>query len=124
MKDQILVDTDVVVQYLKSGKGLLPSVYEKYEMVLSSISVAELLASKTFEDNSLLNEVMEFVDKYFTIKDVSKEIATKAADYIRINKVNLATATIAATAVTSNIPLLSENPKDFESIGEVSIHKE
>jgi hypothetical protein len=36
MKNTIVVDTGIIVEYLKTGKGLLPSVYETYDMIISS----------------------------------------------------------------------------------------
>lgn len=123
MKDQILVDTNVIVQYLKTGKGLLPTVYEKYEMLISSATLTELLASKTFEDASLLTEVVEFVDKYFTIKEVNREIASKAAEIIRSYGVNLATAYIAATSIVNNMPLLSEDDSAYKEIDDIKMHQ-
>jgi predicted nucleic acid-binding protein len=116
MKDLILVDTDVIVQYLKSGKGVLPNVYEKYEMCISAATFAELLSSKTFEDSNLQKEVVEFVDKYFTIKEVTREIADEAARIIRLKEVSLATALIAATAVRNSVKLLSEDKKEYQGI--------
>ena len=124
MKDQILVDTNVIVQYLKSGKGLLPTVYEKYEMLISAVTLTELLASKTFEDASLQKEVIEFVDKYFTIKEINREIASKAAELIRVYGVNLATSYIAATSIVNNMPLLSESDEHYKMISEVKMHED
>lgn len=123
MKDQILVDTDIVIQYLKTGKGLLPKAYEKYEMQLSTASLTELLASRTFEDSNLLEEVIEFVDKYFTVKEVSREIATKASELIRKYGVNFATATISATAICNDTPLLTEEREQYSMIEELKLHE-
>ena len=120
MKDKILVDSDVIVQYLKTGKGLLPSVYDKYEMVISASTLAELLASRTFEDSSLEKEVVEFIDKYFVVREVSRDIAMKAAEIIRNNGTNLATAFVAGTSVCLSLPILSEN-KDYRNIEGVKI---
>src|SRR5258708_13877481 len=97
MKTTILVDTGIIVQYLKTGKGILPTAYEKYKMVISAATYAELLASKTFQDENLEKEVLDFVDKYFTIRDVSKKIAHEAARIMRVNEISFAAACVAAT---------------------------
>lgn len=123
MKDQILVDTNVIVQYLKSGKGLLPTVYETFEMQISAASLTELLASKTFEDESLLKEVIDFVDKYFTIKEVSREIATKAAELIRQHELSIAASYIVATAIITGTPLLSEASDQYRMVEELKLHE-
>jgi|SRR5690606_184846 len=119
MKEQILVDTDVIVQYLKTGKGVLPTVYEKYEMSISAATLTELLSSKTFEDSNLEKEVMEFVDKYFKVLEISREVATKAAELVRIHDVTIATAYVAATAVEHGLPLLSENTANYKGMDAV-----
>jgi predicted nucleic acid-binding protein len=116
MKEKILVDTDIIVQYLKTGKGVLPTAYEKYEMVISAVSYTELLASKTFEDESLRKEVLEFCEKYFTIKEINSAIALRAAQVLRESEVNLATSFIAATALEEGMKLLSEENKNFKNI--------
>jgi predicted nucleic acid-binding protein len=124
MKKQILVDTSVIVQYLKSGKGKLPEVYEKYEMLVSTVTLTELLASKTFSDTNLLNEVLEFVDKYFTVKEANREIASRAAEIIRDYEASLATAYISATAIENELPLLTENEKEYSNIKNIEFYRD
>ena len=116
MKTVILVDTDIIIQYLKTGKGVLPSAYEKYTMAISAATYAELLSSKTFNDTNLEKEVLEFVDKYFTIREVSKKTAHEAAKLVREHELNLATAFIAATALIENVQILTEDKKTFGKI--------
>lgn len=116
MKEVILVDTGIIVQYLKTGKGVLPVAYEKYEMNISAATYTELLASKTFQDGNLEKEVLEFCEKYFSIKEVNEEISLKAADIIRKYQVNLAVAMIAATALVNGVKILSDDEKTFKDI--------
>jgi len=116
MKTVILVDTDIIVQYLKTGKGVLPSAYEKYTMQISAATYSELLASKTFNDTNLEKEVLEFVDKYFTVKEVNKRISHEAAKLIREYELNLASAYVAATALTEGVQLLTEDKKTFGKV--------
>ncbi|MEP7103896.1 MAG: PIN domain-containing protein [Candidatus Dojkabacteria bacterium] len=116
MKEVVLVDTGIIVEYLRTGKGVLPSAYESYEMVISASTYTELLASKTFEDEALKKEVLEFCEKYFSIKDVTAEIAMKAAEVLRNAEVTLATAYIAATALEHNIKVLTDDQKKFSEV--------
>jgi predicted nucleic acid-binding protein len=116
MKEVIIVDTGIIVQYLKTGKGVLPEAYEKYEMNISAATYAELLASQTFQDENLEKEVLEFCEKYFSIKDVTAEIALKAADIVRKNGANLAVSLIAATAIVNKVKLLTDDAKTFSGI--------
>lgn len=121
MKEGIIVDSNIIVQYLKTGKGVLPTAYEKYTMYVSAATFTELLASKTFVDDNLEKEVLDFVDKYLTIKEVSKKVAHEAARILRDYDVTLATAYVAATCITEEMSLLTEEPGTFSGISGVSM---
>lgn len=116
MKETIIVDTTVIVQYLKSGKGVLPIAYEKYSMVISAATFTELLASRTFEDSNLEKEVKEFVEKYFKVIEIDQEIADSSAKVIRSSEVSLATSFVAGTAIVRKFPILTENIGSFSGI--------
>lgn len=116
MKEVVLVDTGIIVEYLRTGKGVLPTAYENYEMVISAATFAELLASKTFEDEALRKEVLEFCEKYFSVKDISDKTAMKTAEVLRTSDVTLATAFLAATAMEHNIKVLTDDEKKFSSV--------
>ena len=103
MKTVIVVDTNIIIQYLQTGQGVLTSAYEKYTMQISSATYTELLASSTFKDVSLEKEVLEFITKYFTVKDVTKAIAHQAAVLVREYELNLASAYIAASAMVEGV---------------------
>lgn len=117
MKQVVIVDTDIVIEYLKTGKGILPVAYEKHTMHLSVVAFTELLASKTFEDANLKKEVLEFVEKYFTLKEVNKEIAEEAARLLREHKINLATAMIAATSIITKNPVIANDKEAYKKLG-------
>src|SRR5688500_667370 len=98
MKDSILVDLGIIVEYLKTGKGVLPVAYEKYSMKITSVTYAELLASETFKDVNLEKEVKDFVKKYFEVMDVTEAAGMESAKVLRNNDVTLATAVNAGVA--------------------------
>lgn len=116
MKETIIVDTTVIVQYLKTGKGVLPIAYEKFNMVISSATYTELLASRTFEDANLEKEVKDFVDKYFNVIEINKTVADEAAKIIRSTEVSLAVSYVAAAALTKGYPVLTEDKRSFTGI--------
>lgn len=116
MKETIIVDTTVIVQYLKTGKGVLPIAYEKYNMVISSATYTELLASRTFEDANLEKEVKDFVDKYFTVIDINKEISDAAAKVIRSTEVSLAVSYVSAAALNKGYAILTEDKRSFSGV--------
>jgi len=121
MKTVIVVDTNIIIQYLQTGQGVLTSAYEKYTMQISSATYTELLASSTFKDVSLEKEVLEFITKYFTVKDVTKAIAHQAAVLVREYELNLASAYIAASAMVEGVELLSDDKKTFGKIADLKL---
>lgn len=116
MKSTIIVDTGIIIEYLRTGKGVLPMVYEKYTMVISAATYVEILASKTFLDSSLEKEVIEFLDKYFSVEAVDERVAHQSAKLMREYDLNLATANIAAAALVNSYQLLTGNRRSFEKI--------
>jgi len=118
MKEKILVDTSIIIEYLKTGKGSLPKAYEKYEMYISSTVYIEILASSTFMDKELKKEVEEFITKYFIIDMPDIEIIKKTAEIIRNYGTTLAVGITAATCIVREYKLLTES-EDFEPINEI-----
>ncbi len=116
MKEKIVVDTDVITQYLKTGKGVLPMAYEKYEMWIPATTYSELLASSTFEDANLRNEVMDFTNKYFKVADVSKDMAAKAGELIRQHGISLSSALLLASCFANECKLLTDRADDYRKI--------
>lgn len=123
MKSTVVVDTGIIIEYLKTGKGALPSVYEKYNMVISASVYTEILASKTFEDESLKKEVLNFVDKYFKVREISPKVALKAAELLRSYPLTLASAYTAATALEGSYPLLTDDEKTFKEVKGLELMK-
>ncbi len=116
MKQTVIVDTDIITEYLKTGKGVLPTIYEKFNMIIATTTLSELLASKTFTDETLKQEVIEFLDKYFNVQSADKATAVEAARLIREYELTLGTAYIAATAIKTKAKLLTSDRKAFERI--------
>lgn len=116
MKNTILVDISVIVEYLKTGKGVLPIAYEKFTMAIIAPTYTELLASVTFKDANLEKEVQEFIKKYFTVMELDEATALRAATVLRNHDVTLAAAMVAATALSKNLSLLTNDKKLYEKI--------
>lgn len=123
MKNTVLVDANVVIEYLKTGKGTLPVAYETYNLVISVVTITEILASKTFEDDNLNKEVREFIDKYFIVVDLNRDIAEKTGEIIRKYELNLSASIVAATCIIGEYDLLTNNEEEFKNIEGLSILK-
>jgi predicted nucleic acid-binding protein len=101
---------------LKTGKGLLPAGYEKFTLHLLASTYTTLLASETFKDSGLEQEVMDFAKKYFTVSDVNEAVALKAAQLVREHDMVLADALLAAFALVNGVALLTNDQKPFKSV--------
>lgn len=121
MKNAILVDLDIITEYLRTGKGILPVAYDKYDMKITTVTYTELLASKTFEDQNLEKEVQDFVKKYFTVINIDENTSIRAASLLRQYDIPLAQAIIAATSIEHSLDMLTGNKKEYEKIAGVTL---
>ena len=114
MKKQILVDTDVIVDFLR-GYAKAISYVENHsaEIVLSSIVVAELYAGVRDDERAKLDDFLAL----FPILPITSEIAKAGGlfkrDYHKSYGIGLADALMAATAVTENAELKTLNTKHY-----------
>ncbi len=116
MKEKIVVDTDVITQYLKTGKGVLPMAYEKYEMWIPATTYTELLASSTFEDANLRSEVMDFTNKYFKVEEITKDVAVKAGEIVRQYGLSISSAVLLACCFANECKLLTDRADDYKKV--------
>lgn len=116
MKQSILVSSDVIIEYLKTGKGKLPEAYDTCEMFISSTTYVEILASKTFTDENLEKEVLEFLNKYFHIIEVDKEVSIEASRILRTYELTLSSSIFCAIAKLKSFPILTTQFNDFAKI--------
>lgn len=114
MKKMILIDTDVVVDFLRGYdeavaylKGL------SGEVALSSIAVAELYAGVRDDEREKLDEFVSL----FPVLPITPEIAKNGGllkrDYHRSHGVGLADALMAATAIEQKAELKTLNTKHY-----------
>lgn len=116
MKEKIVVDLNVITEYLKTGKGSLPAAYEKFEMQIVPTTHTALLASETFKDESIESEVSEFIGKYFSLANFDENSAKSASKVIRENNISLASAMMVGYAIANDMPLLSNSFDEYKSI--------
>lgn len=114
MKKQILIDTDVIVDFLR-GYTKAISYVENHsdEIVLSSIVVAELYAGVRDDERARLDDFVTL----FPILPITSEIAKTGGlfkrDYHKSYGIGLADALMAATAVTEDAELKTLNTKHY-----------
>jgi predicted nucleic acid-binding protein len=123
MADLLLIDTDVVIDYLRGRVEAVAYVEALTEPVLMSvITQAELFAG--VREGSERSQLETFVS-VFELVDVDPEIARVGGllrrDYGKSHNVGLPDALIAATARTRGATLMTLNSKHFPMLDDVVI---
>ncbi len=114
MKKKIILDTDVVVDFLLGcDKAVDYLKSHSNEIVLTSIVVAEIYTGVRDVERENLDEFISL----FPILPITPEIARNGGlfkrDYHSSHGVGLADALMAATAITQNAELSTLNPKHY-----------
>lgn len=115
MKRAILLDTDVLVDFLRGHAAAVAYVKAQVEhIVLSSIVVAELFAGvRDGEEIARLDDLLSL----FPVIPITTELAKTAGlykrDYFKSHGVGLADAMIAATAEAEQVELKTLNIKHY-----------
>ena len=118
MKQRILLDTDILVDFFhnqKYAKDLLTEVLLKGSLYISILSVAELRTGFTSQQAKLL---LPKLYKTVVIVNLSLEIAELAGKFrseYRSQGISLPTVDtlIAATAIVEDCQLVTRNKKDY-----------
>jgi predicted nucleic acid-binding protein len=123
MKERLLIDTDVLIDYLRANSQAVDFLENLTQLLLiSSITVAELYAGvregkeKTALDNFI---------SVFEVVPIDEKIATLGGlyrrDYGKSHGVGLADALIAATAKVKQAKLVTLNQKHFPMLTDLII---
>src|SRR5437660_10247074 len=123
MPAKLLIDTDVLIDYLRDQEAavsylesLLPP------LLMSAVSVAELYAGvREGDERTILAEFLYTIE----VVPVNKEIAMAGGlyrrNYGKSHGVGINDALIAATAVLSNAELVTLNRKHFPMLGSITV---
>ncbi len=115
MAGRLLVDTDILVDYLRGTPGAVAFIESRSEDLLASvISVAELFAG--LREGRERASLESFIAA-FNMIPVDREIAERGGiyrrDFMRSHRLGLADALIAATADVMDAELATLNVKHF-----------
>jgi len=118
MTKHVLVDTDVMVDFLRGHPKAVALVHtESTRIILSSIVAAELYAGVRGDEEL---RALDSLIHLFRIIPVSAGLARAAGfykrDYAKSHGVGLADAIIAATAQAENADLITLNTKHYPMI--------
>lgn len=120
----VLIDTTLVIEYLRSADKPTTrfiSLFKVHDLVISVISVFELLNGATNEEK--IRDIRK-ICKSLTIIDFNFGCAEKASEIYRELKtqnklIEFRDILIGATAITNNFPLATANKKHFERLKDV-----
>jgi predicted nucleic acid-binding protein len=118
----IVVDTDVLVDYLRGhGEAMSFIAANSERIVVSSIVVAELFAGVRGGADGTEHRVLERLLALFRVVPVSSGIARLGGlykrDYGKSHGVGLADAIIAATATEEDAELMTLNVRHYPMLG-------
>ena len=123
MPDRLLIDTDVLIDYLR-GKAEAVSYLEGLteSLLVSVITVAELYAG--VREGAERTKLDEFI-RAFEIVPVGREVAIRGGlyrrDYMKSHNIGLADALIAATVEFRRATLVTLNSKHFPMLANVVV---
>lgn len=118
MSTAILVDTDVMVDYLRGDEKAILFVKQRAErIILSSIVVGELYAGvKGDVEQATLDDVVSLFRVVPVTVDIAKAGGLLKRDFGKSHGVGIADAIIAATAQIENAQLKTLNVKHYPMI--------
>lgn len=120
--NKLLVDTNILIDFLRSKEKNLSHFLELFHdeqniPVLSSVTVAELFIG----ESSIEEEELRLYNRLFNVVEIiypNFAIIKKTGEILRVHKrsISFQDAEIAACAIVNNLPLLTDNKKDFAKI--------
>lgn len=119
--DKFLVDSDIVIWYLKGREKeekLLAELSKKGDLFFSVVTITEVRAGLT----KGAEEVIKELKNIFTPLAITPGAAELAGAFKQKYRLDIADMFIAATAVDSNLTLVTYNKKHFP-MPEIKLHK-
>ena len=122
----MLIDTDVLIWYLRGNEKALKAINENIPFSLSVVSYIELMQG--MRNKKELRLLQKQLKTWSTeIIQINNNISTRAMflieDYYLSNSMELADAIIAATAIESRESLLTANDKHYDFIPNIQINR-
>ena len=120
----MLVDTDVLIWYMRGNKNAFKAIEKNNNFHISVITYIELVQGmrNKMELNALRKSLRDW---NASIIYISEEISAKAMFYVEQHylsqSVELADAFIGATAVAYGLPLLTGNEKRYKPLKDVRV---
>lgn len=122
----MLIDTDVLIWYLKGNMKALEAIEVAGAFSISAVTYMELVQGmRNKQELNLLRQALKSWGA--KVLHASEEVSAKAVFYVEqlylSHSIQLADALIAATAATYGQPLLTGNDKHYRAIKEITLKK-
>lgn len=123
MSDRYLINTDVIVEYLRGSEAAIEFLEEfDGELLLSVITVAELYTGvKGEEEKQSLEQFLLAFEVIPIDEDLAKQGGLLRNEYHPSHGIGLADALIAATASEKNSVLVTFNRRHYPMLNEVIV---
>lgn len=124
---KILLDSSILIDFLrvknKKDSLLFKLTEGNYQLYIAIITHTELYSGKSvWEKKRAYLEVKDLFSR-ITILPVTEEISEKSGEIKAKFNLNIADAIIAATAIFTNLELVTLNTKDFKKVKGLKILK-
>ena len=122
----MIIDTDILIWYMRGNEKAKKAISKSATFQISVVTYMELVHG--MRNKSELQELRKAFRNWNTqVLFINEEISSKALFFVErfflSHSIELADALIAATAVSSGIPIFTGNDKLYRMIKEVEIKK-
>lgn len=118
------LDTNILIAYLDGEEQVVSAINELFQngrvCILPATVFIELLSFPAFTVREIY-DIEHFLFSNFLFVPIDQNISRITAQIRRSMKIRTPDATIAATALATNTPLVTRNEKDFKNISDLEI---
>ncbi len=120
--DELIVDTSIIIEYLKKGEGLLTQIWDHYKLIVPVTVITELLIGLEEKQADIQTKLTDLISTRLQLADLDEKIARKAADIVKeLDHITLASALVAATAIVKEVPLLTYEIQTFDLVPDLKL---
>lgn len=125
-RENVLVDTDIIIDFFRTGQGLLPHLIKlqetgKIEIYISSITVFELFSGQSSKSDK--EKILKLIESFKIIPfdPVLAQFTGELNRDLRVH-VSLADFIIGTTSLYLNATLATRNKRHFRDIGKIRFY--
>ncbi len=121
----VILDTCIFIDYVRNHQPAVTYIQgmnekERDKICVSIITVTELLAGQSCNENLIRTGIIEMLNSFKKI-EVDNQIAIKAGDLCRKYGIAIPDALIAASGLIKGATIVTKNSKDFKQIPNIML---